>query len=462
MKKFYIIIYICLMFDLMAVASSQLDKVIVKGEVINFTDKSANTITAIDCNPWDEISSRNAVRIDSTGRFKTYVSIPYGHNFTVYYDKAYLCQYAEPGDTIYMVIDANDIRSGARYSGSHAELNNQYGKAYAKLFNSFFEQEPPGGQMNKDEYTKIFRDIHHKNLNNINHFADSVGMDDNARDLLVRSALFSLANSAIDHKDETPEKVLSFFADSMFELDNDANIREMMFPYHLNAYLRRLEDVVTPASTKQMIEAIMARHPKSLNRDIMMAICLKDMNVDAESTKLPRDIFYDDTIYELVYRKSDENIFLSEITDAKGSIYVWENGDAVVSNYTDLTELLSKEYTGKVVYLDLWATWCGPCVEANKFLPEVADFFKEEDVVFVSVAMKSDFEKWKKHASERPANCRDYFINDDDDAELIMSKYRMSGYPAFRIIGKDSKIINADPPRPNSPAVYDTLLRILN
>jgi thiol-disulfide isomerase/thioredoxin len=315
--------------------------------------------------------------------------------------------------------------------------------------------------LNKDEYLEFFKKIHFKNLENISHYADSVGMSDDSRDLLVQSALFSLANSALDHEDETPEKVLSFFNESIFGLDDEDNLKEMMFPTHLKAYLWRLKDVVKPDSIIQMVEAIQSRHPKSLNRDIMLAICLKDMIWDCELPDLNRDLFYNEEIYDLIYRQSDKEEALPEITDAQGSIYEWNNGKAIASEYSNISELHAKEYAGKIVYLDLWATWCGPCLIANQSLSEVANFFKEDDIVFVSVAMRSDFEKWKKHASERSANCKDYFIKNEDDTALIMSGYKMNGFPAFRIISRNSKIINSNPPRPNSPTIYDTLSEIL-
>ena len=284
----------CFSCFLISTASNPMKDVVIEGQIVNYSDKSAWTITAIACNPWSDTDGRNAVVIDSAGYFKTFINIPFGHNFTIYYDGNYLCQYAEPGDSIYMIINADNIKAGATYSGTRAKLNNEYGKAYAKLFNTFFSEEPPAGHMDKDEYLKVFKGIQSKNLANIKAYVDSVGMGSDSRVLLEQSALFSLANGALEHEDETPEKVLAVFDDPIFGLDDEENLKEMMFPIHLNAYLWRLKDVVKPDSSLQMVEAIVARHPKSLNRDIMLAMYLKDINNEKVLPQLPRDIFYDE------------------------------------------------------------------------------------------------------------------------------------------------------------------------
>ena len=430
--------------------------VIIAGKIENMTERSAKVITAINCNPWNEASSRHAVKIDSSGRFKTSVDIPYGHNFTIYYDRAFFCQYAEPGDSIFLTIDAADLKQSAGYSGAHSDFNNAYGRAYFDLFSSSFI-ELPSGQMPKDEYTNHFKKIFSGIDSNLNHYADSVDLALEAKEMMRQSLLFALANSALDHEDKTPEDVLSFFEDSIFGLDDERNLREMMFPYHLHEYLNRLEKVVKPDSTMQMIDAITSRHTKSRNRDIMLGICLHGGN-----ERVPAALFADQRLYDRLYAESAAEEPLTDVSLPSGAMLQYKDGEFTECSHSSLKEMLEKEYKGKVIYLDLWATWCGPCIESNKSLPEVADFFKDKDIVFVSIALKSGLDRWKDLVRGSHGNRVEYFINSDDDTETIMSSFGMSGFPTYRIINANSAIIDANPPRPNSPAIYDTLLDILH
>lgn len=51
---------------------------------------------------------------------------------------------------------------------------------------------------------------------------------------------------------------------------------------------------------------------------------------------------------------------------------------------------------GKVVLLDFWATWCGPCREAIPHIRQVAKKFQGEPLVILSVSLDSDEQKWKE------------------------------------------------------------------
>ncbi|MCM1504155.1 MAG: TlpA family protein disulfide reductase [Muribaculum sp.] len=441
--------------------SNQHGKVIISGKVINMTDKSEKVITAINCNPWTDKTSRHAVKIDSLGQFNTFVEIPFGHNFTIYYDRTFFCQYADPGDSLHITIDAANLKSGAHYSGAHEKLNNEYGKAYADIFSESFV-DLPSEEMPKEEYLEHFKNTYTELEQTLNRYADSVGLGEDSKDLMRRSLLFGVANSALDHKDKTPERILAFFEDSIFGLDDEENLKEMMFPIHLHAYLNRLERALKPASIDQLIDTIVNRHPKSLNRDVMLAISLKESDECDGYPAINRELFADANIYGALYGRNHDKTSLPDGQLLDGQIFELKNGEILKCDYSGLTALLKNEFKGKIIYLDLWATWCGPCIQANKSLQGVAEFFNGKDVVFVSVAMKSDIDKWKKLASNNTENCRDFFVKSDADAELIMSTFGMDGFPSYRIIGKDSDIISSDPPRPNNPILFDLLSGLLS
>jgi thiol-disulfide isomerase/thioredoxin len=65
---------------------------------------------------------------------------------------------------------------------------------------------------------------------------------------------------------------------------------------------------------------------------------------------------------------------------------------------------------GKVVLIDFWATWCGPCREALPHMKEIAKKFQGQPLVILSVSLDSEEKKWKEFVAKNGMtwmNCRD-------------------------------------------------------
>ncbi len=107
-----------------------------------------------------------------------------------------------------------------------------------------------------------------------------------------------------------------------------------------------------------------------------------------------------------------------------------------------------KDMLGKVVYLDLWASWCGPCKEELPSLKKFAELYKgRSDFAIVSIAVKDakGAESRKKVITNLGLDW--LFLKDVDDA--VWTKYKVLAIPRFILIGKDGKIIDFDAARPS-------------
>lgn len=117
------------------------------------------------------------------------------------------------------------------------------------------------------------------------------------------------------------------------------------------------------------------------------------------------------------------------------------------------------DFKGKVVYVDVWATWCGPCKGEIPHLKKVEGEYHGKDVVFLSVSI--DAEKshatWKKFVQDEELKGVQLFAG--DQSKDITGPYGINGIPRFMVFGKDGKIISANAPRPSSP---DDLKKILD
>lgn len=110
------------------------------------------------------------------------------------------------------------------------------------------------------------------------------------------------------------------------------------------------------------------------------------------------------------------------------------------------------DYKGKVVVVDVWATWCGPCRAELPHLKKLEKALKGKDVVFigVSVDQKKDYEKWKTFLVEEQLPGIQLFA---DGWNKITKDYKITGIPRFMVFAKDGSIVEARAPRPSDPSL---------
>ena len=117
------------------------------------------------------------------------------------------------------------------------------------------------------------------------------------------------------------------------------------------------------------------------------------------------------------------------------------------------------ELKGKKVYVDVWATWCGPCIAEIPALKKLEEDLHDEEVAFVSISIDQmkDKEKWEKFIVDRELGGLQLFAEDAWNSEVVTA-YNIKGIPRFLMIDEVGKIISANAPRPSDPKVKEAFL----
>lgn len=170
-----------------------------------------------------------------------------------------------------------------------------------------------------------------------------------------------------------------------------------------------------------------------------------------------------DSDLEAVYQKA-----LPMIKDAKKKEWVDHmynankklipEADAIDCQLEDIngkTIKLSDLY-GKVLYLDIWATWCGPCCEEIPYMEKLAQHFKGDNrIVPISISVDRKKKDWSAKLKADKPEWSQYLCPDFTDL------YGIAGIPCFILIDTKGKIITTKAPRPSDPECINFISKYL-
>ncbi len=111
---------------------------------------------------------------------------------------------------------------------------------------------------------------------------------------------------------------------------------------------------------------------------------------------------------------------------------------------------------GRYVYVDVWATWCGPCIAEIPALKEVEKEYHNKNIEFVSISVDTEkyYDKWKKMVSDKKL-AGIQLIADKNGESKFITDYVIENIPRFILIDPEGNIVNADAPQPSSPKLID-------
>lgn len=103
---------------------------------------------------------------------------------------------------------------------------------------------------------------------------------------------------------------------------------------------------------------------------------------------------------------------------------------------------------GKVVVVDVWATWCMPCRAEMPALATLEKEMEDKDVVFIGLSIDTDREAWQKFVADKQLGGIQLFTNDSGP---VKDTYCVNSIPRFMVFSKDGTTVSTDAPRPSTP-----------
>jgi thiol-disulfide isomerase/thioredoxin len=169
--------------------------------------------------------------------------------------------------------------------------------------------------------------------------------------------------------------------------------------------------------------------------------------------------------YDLLMETSTDTAFEAAITKKYEVIKNLTPGNVSPSfSYPDRNGNVVSldDLKGKYVYVDVWATWCGPCKREIPALKALTQEMEGEDIAFVSISIdeQKNYDKWTAMLDDKEMEGIQLFSDKDWSSDFVKA-YAINGIPRFILIDKDGVIISADAARPSDPALKEQLNELL-
>lgn len=125
---------------------------------------------------------------------------------------------------------------------------------------------------------------------------------------------------------------------------------------------------------------------------------------------------------------------------------------------TDGSRRTLGDYAGKWVYIDIWATWCGPCRREIPHLRKLEERYAGQPICFVSISVDSDRDAWKSLVEKQKMAGEQLHF---DGKDTFCESYKVAGIPRFILIDPEGRIVNPDMTRPSDQATAEAIDKLL-
>ncbi len=442
MKK---IISLCVV---LLLASCTKDKAVVslEGKITNPLDSGETTklIIGSDLEFENPAAFEKTIEVQANGTFSDTLKIPCGGIYTfMYSENAIGSVYMEPNNNLELYFDNKNFEPSLEFKGEHAEASNylkKTDKENQKLMFTTYEFDPTKKDIN--DFIDSLSVVKNKNLKTLkNVSSEFIDLMKNKTEISLLSTgygLYGILNQMDPKKAEKYKKykdrVDSFNYDDEALYRQSGDLKKLMIFYY--SYL------FEQSEREQFVKKVAHFKSNYIKNDFARLL------ISMISHEMPQEHeFLAASVHQLTKDKTVISGLESKLDDIANVVKGKPSPQFTnYINHAGGTNAL-KDYKGKYVYIDVWATWCGPCVAEIPYLKKLEKKFEGKNIHFLSISVDKDKEAWRKMVTDKNLGGVQLLV-DKPNSEFI-TKYQVTGIPRFILIDPEGIIVEPNMLRPS-------------
>lgn len=369
----------------------------------------------------------------------------------------------ESGKTLEMTITKNGKEMDATFKGPNAEIS-RFVNLSSKAFDSmkYSSMDPSASRPNaeyrallEENYAKVKAAL--KKIKNKKQRQYYTRLSEgNYKWTKARLIMDDCENKKVNSK--TDPEMLALIKD--IDVNDDINYQTNMSLTALNQSAKNEFGGNNEALCYELMDIVNKRVTNPKLRNVMVRIIGQDYYIYGdgtgnyeEFTKRFREFAGKDAaIVDGMYKN-----FL-EVKKSKEKTAAGTPAPDITLDLPDGKQVQLKDVCkGKFTYIDVWATWCGPCKKEIPHMAKLVERFKGNDKVqFLSISVDESVEAWKKMIEADKPEWAQFNIHGETNKQFS-SDWGITGIPRFIMIDKDGNIFSADATRPSNEETAKTI-----
>lgn len=413
--------------------------------------------------------AKDSIKLDATGSFTH--AVPVLKKMSNYYilvgSQDYMPFKLGPGMELDVAFDARDFKASLKFAGKGSDINNYLvakSIAAGQMDYDLYKLEPAPFRLKQDSLLSVQKTL-----------LTSAKKDD-PNDPFWKTAeadvIYGWAGSLdmfesyhayfAELKDyKAPEDFMSYKKD--LDINNGAYVGSDAFKSYVTGVVRaaagKKADAMKLADSTQTINATKVRMETAVellkNEAVLNHFLFDDVSGMVQWKEIDGEV--QEGIDFFLARCKDTAM----VNDLNKTVAEWKalgkgmpafefSGKDLQGNTVKLSD-----FRGKLVYVDVWATWCGPCKYEIPYLDTLETDYHGKNIVFISYSIDEDYAAWTKFVPENKLQGVQIIGEKAWESDLC-KKYKIMGVPTFMLFDTEGKIVSTKMTRPSDKKTRET------